>query len=530
MDIRDEIQERFKEEYKRVEIEDTDVAVIDVKHSEPLNRCWNQIINVGFIHDIINANNQYHITYLAKELGFKYARIWMLFNVKDLVSDGESFGHYNFDLIFEALDFLVNNGITPWIDFTNRPYANVKNADESMWYEDIRINFKDRTVWEDIYKQFFKNLVRRYGQKELSGWVFEMGLEGFHMDYDAFFLEDGFDFVDVYSYVQKAIKTAIPEAQVGYSAGAGFQDTETFGPVLKKLAQMEIPPDFVSFILFPYKSIVVSEEDGNDRPTFVRTKENEFEKPQLDKIYALMDDVGFDRSKVIIVEWNLTVSNSNFINDSNFRGCVLTATVVRLLKDIRAFGLWICSDWQCNSFSSRNIINGGGGLVTKDTIRKPIFFAIRMLNQLGNQVIARGSNYMVTKLTDDEYSIICFNPVVFNPSYFVKAENQANVEEVHAFFDYEHNKRLVLKLEGVSTNSWYYVKKRTVNRQHGSIIDEWDKFDNASDLARSDVKYLQEMCMPGLSRTTQQSKGNVLTLEIDMEAEEFCLIHVFPQS
>ncbi len=526
--IREEIKERFEEEYKRTEIEDTEVAVIDVKKSEPLNRCWNQIINVGFVHDITKANNQYHISYLAKELGFKFARIWMIFNAKTLVSDGQSIGDYNFDLIYEALDFLVNNGITPWLDFTNRPYANVKNSDESMWYEDIRIHFKDRRVWEDLYRQFFVGLVRRYGQKELSGWVFEMGLEGFHSDYDNFYVEGGFGFVDVYGFVQKAIKRAIPEAQVGYSAGAGFQDPETFAPVLKKLSELDMQPDFVTFILFPYKSIKVQEGDYL-RPTFVRTNENEFEKSQLDKIYEMMDTAGLAREKVVISEWNLTVSNSNFINDSNFRGCVLVATVVRLLKDIRAFGLWICSDWQCNSFISRNIINGGGGLLTKDTIRKPIFYAIRMLNSLGNQEIERGPNYMVTRLTDDEYAIVCFNPVVFNPSYFVKAEDQANVEEVHSFFDYEHNKRIVLKLEGVSTNSWYYVKKRTVNRQHGSIIDEWAKFDNASDLARSDVKYLQEMCVPGLTRTKHQSKGNVLTLEVDLEAEEFCMLHVFPQ-
>ena len=527
--IKDEIKEKYKTDNKGDNVASTDVEVIDVKKSSKLNRCWNQIINVGFIHDISNANNQYHISYLVKNLGFKYARIWMIFNQKTLVSDGKTIGNYNFDVIYEALDFLVATGVTPWLDFTNRPYANVKNADESIWYEDIRIQFEDKKVWEDLYKQFFTGLVRRYGQKELSGWRFELGFEGFHLDYDDFYYADGHDFVDVYHFVHKTIKKAIPEATIGYAAGAGFQEPTAFEPVIQKLADLDIKPDFISFILFPYKTVTMTEEDGRQRPSYVRTKDNEFERPQLEMIYQMMDNAGFSRDQIVISEWNLTVSNSNFINDSNFRGCVLVATVVRLFENLKTMGLWICSDWQCNSFASRNIINGGGGLLTKDTIRKPIYYAVRMLNHLGNEVVARGNNYIVTRLTDDEYSIVCFNPVVFNPSYFVKAENQANVEEVHSFFDYDHNKRVVLKLEGVSTNSWYYVKKRTINRQHGSIIDEWAKFDNASDLARNDVKYLQEMCVPSLTRTKHQSQGNVLTIEVDMEAEEFCMLHVFPQ-
>ncbi len=526
--IKKEIESRYKTDYNRPEIADSDIAVIDVSRGRDINRCWNQIINVGFIHDILNANNQYHITYLRRQLGFRYARIWMLFNNKTLVSDGESVGDYNFDLIYKALDFLVNNGVVPWLDFSTRPYTNIRNTGEAVWVEDIRIQFKDRKVWEELYRQFLKGLVRRYGLKELSEWVFELGPEDFHMNNDSIYLEDGTDFADVFVFIQSIVKKNIPDARMGYSAGAGFQNPDALLPVIKKLSESDTPPDFVSFILFPYKSAKIDSENGSVM-TRVRTKENKFEGPQLEKIYELMEDAGFGRDKVVISEWNLTVSNCNFINDSNFRGCVFAATMAIVVEDIKEFGLWICSDWQCTSFSSRNLINGGGGLLTKDTIRKPIYYAVRMLNHLGNRMLARGENFIATKLADDEYSIMCFNPVVFNPSYFIKAEDQANVEEVHSFFDYEHNKRLTLKLEGVGTNCWYYVKKRTVNREHGSIIDEWAKFDNASDLERNDVKYLQELCVPGLTRTRQQSQGNVLTLEVDLEAEEFCLIHVFPQ-
>lgn len=529
--IDDDIKAQIQSEYKRnIEVKSAESKVettIDVRKTTGFVRNWNKLVNVGFVHDILKANNQYHIQYLAKELDLMYARVWMVFNTKTMVSDGKTIGDYNFDMIFEALDFLVDNKIKPWLDFTNRPYANVTNPAESEWFEDIRIDYKDKRVWEELYHTFFKLLVRRYGEKEISTWRFEIGLEGFHDDYDAFYLGDVYDFIDVFNFVSKSIKEIVPEACVGYSQGAAIDYPAELEPILRRLNASEYPPDFISAILFPYIPKHVKTLNG-EKAQFVRSKDRDFEGTEINRIYDMFDKVGIPRNKLTISEWNLTCSNRNYLNDSCFRGCVFLRTVVKFAFGVDALGLWIASDWQCNSFSARSIINGGGGLLSKDSIRKPIFFAIKMLNHLGSQVIARGENFIATKAGTDEYQIMCFNPVWFSSGYFIDAENQATVDEAKAYFDLEESKKVIIKLEGVSENAGYYVKRRRVNSKYGSIIDEWDKFDNDSKLERTDVKYLQEMCVPNLSRTRVNSKGNVLTIELDMLAEEFCALHIFP--
>ena len=530
--VDEDIREKIETEYKRADDDSKPEALvdafIDVKKSEDLKRNWNRLVNVGFIHDILRANNQYHIQYLAKEIGFTYARIWMIFNTKTMVSDGVTVGDYNFDMIFEALDFLVENRITPWLDFTNRPYANVTNPEESAWFEDIRIKYKDERVWENLYKQFFKALIRRYGEKEISYWRFEIGLEGFHSNYDDFYVDGGYDFVDVYSFIAETVKTLAPNAKVGYSAGASVEASKEFEAVLTKLTQQKYAPDFISTIVFPYVPKPITGLDGG-KAAFVRSQDKEFEGSEIDLIYRSFDKLNIDRSKLVVAEWNLTCSNRNYLNDSAFRGCMLIRNIVKYAKDIDVWGLWIATDWQCNSYAARNIINGGGGLVSKDTIRKPIFYAIKMLNHLGTKVIARGDNYMVTRVADDEYQIICFNLVWYNSSYFIDAENQATVEEAKSYFDTKDHKKLVIKLAGVSENAGYVVKRRSVNANHGSIIDEWSKFNNDSKLERSEIKYIQEICLPELSRSHIRSRGELLTIEVDLEAEEFCVLHVFPE-
>ncbi len=531
-DVDEEIKEKIQSEFKQVSdevIQETQgEALVNVKESTELKRSWNKLVNVGFVHDILRANNQYHIQYLARELGFKYARIWMIFNNKNMVSDGETIGNYNFDMIFEALDFLVENRIKPWLDFTNRPYANVKNPEESTWLEDIRIHFKDKRVWADMYKQFFKQLIRRYGEREISTWRYEIGIEGFHSDYDDFYVVEGYDFVDVFEFFAKTIKDLAPDAIVGYSAGASVENQKFFDSTITQLNNCAYVPDFISIILFPYIPKPITTIDGG-QAGFVRSKDQEFEGSELKLAYEAFERLGVPVDKLVISEWNLTCSNQNFMNDSCFRACLLIRDIVKYASLIDIWGLWIASDWQCNSFASRSVINGGGGLVSKDTIRKPIFYAIKMLNYLGTKVIARGDNYMVTRVADDEYQIICFNTVWYNSSYFIDAENQATVEDVKPYFDMKDDKKLIIKLEGVSENSGYYVKRRSVNRDHGSIIDEWDKFGNDSRLDRVDIKYLQEICVPEHSRAHIKSKGNVLTLEVNLQAEEFCVLHVFPE-
>ncbi len=527
-DIKAKIEEEFKHEIESKKADSTIEVVANVKETTELKRSWNKLVNVGFIHDVLRANTQYHIQYLAKEVGFTYARIWMVFNSKTMVSDGKTVGDYNFDMIFEALDFLVENRIKPWLDFTNRPYANVTNPEESAWFEDIRIQFKDQRVWENLYKQFFKSLIRRYGEKELATWRFEIGLEGFHNDYDTYFLNGGFDFSDVFSYVSRTIKELVPDAQVGFSSGAGIQETKDFEFILRNLFVQEYKPDFISHIIFPYIPKPFTAIDGK-QANFVRSQDRDFEGSEIARIYELYDKLEIPREKLVVSEWNLTCSNQNYLNDSCFRGCVLIRSIVNFAQNIDVWGMWIASDWQCNSYAARNVINGGSGILSKDSIRKPIYFALKMLNAMGTKVIARGENYMVTKVADDEYQIICFNTVWYNSGYFIDAENQATVEDAKAYFDMHDDKKLIIKLEGVSENSGYYVKRRGVNRDHGSIIDEWAKFDNDSRLERADIKYLQEMCVPDLSRSRVKSKGDVLTLEIDLQAQEFCALHVFPE-
>lgn len=522
-----DIQERYEYAQRRPQEINEVFEVVDVRKGRPIKQNWNKLINVGFVQDLLSANIQYHVKYLATELRYEYGRIWMPFNARTMVTDGVTVGRYNFDTVFRALDFMVENHIKPWIDFTNRPYTNAKSSSESVWFENLNIKFETREVWAELYKAFFKSIVNRYGMHEVKQWKFELGPEVFHKSYDADYAQDGFSIKDVYEYLYVTAKHYIPECEVGYNAAAGFGLDAALDKEIVEVGQSDFKPDFYSFILFPYTNSVDFDSIYGSK-NFVRSMDNEFEKHKIEEIQTNLVQAGLGDVKIYISEWNITVSNSNYLNDSVFRAAVFIRNAIRYAQDIDVFGLWMASDWSVNSFSSRNIINGCGGIVTKDTIRKPIYYAVRFLNHLGDEVIEIGENYVVTKIGDDEYQVLFFNPEFYNANYFVSAESQDKVDETRSYFDMSNKRKIGLELKGVSENSWYYVKKRDVNSENASVMDEWGRFDYDTNLTRVDIKYLQEMCVPNYTRSKVQSKNGVLRLDVELEPEEFCALHVFP--
>jgi AraC-like DNA-binding protein/mannose-6-phosphate isomerase-like protein (cupin superfamily) len=248
---------------------------LDVRNSEEYRQNWNQVINIGSIHSLTMANVQFHLEYLVRELGFTYARIWSIFSKQMMICDGKTIGRYNFDAIDVVMDFLVQHHIHVWLDFTRRPNANVKAADDVLWYETDDVDFASRRAWEALFESFLKHVLARYGKEEVENWYFEIGDEMFHPEISRYYQDPEYSFSNVYQFVYRTLREMIPHAQIGISVAPAGMETSKI-ELLKKCAQVGCQPDFVSFIMFPY--VPHFGEDRKLQKSFVRS---------TDKNYAL---------------------------------------------------------------------------------------------------------------------------------------------------------------------------------------------------------------------------------------------------
>ena len=124
------------------------LVISDLSNSSPvtLHKIWGKVINIGEVHDLTKANIQKHCLYLRDHLHFQYVRIWNVFSRKLMLTDGKTAGRYNFSLLDQVLEILLENRLKPFLDFGRRPSMAMNADGRIVYYEDIYTNFDSREL------------------------------------------------------------------------------------------------------------------------------------------------------------------------------------------------------------------------------------------------------------------------------------------------------------------------------------------------------------------------------------------------
>ena len=371
---------------------------------------------------------------------------------------------------------------------------------------------------------FLGHIVERYGQEEVSGWIFELDRDCIHEE-KLLYHDEKYDFFEAWIYLYHCVRSRIPEAKIGGISGIILKDWKFLSRFLERCTAENAKPDFASFIVFPYE---VYQSDGEH--IVRKVSQNEYnEENQIREIKRLMQQTGLEGVPIYITECNNTISNRNYLNDSCFRAAYLVKKIGAVADQVEMIGIMSGTDWVSSHMDTVGIINGGIGLLTKDTIRKPAYFAVDFLNQLGDYLLDKGDNYIATRKESGDIYILCFYYSWFRRSYFLQEED-VDLRKCSAMvFEDEKPIHLDFHLENLKESGEYYLKKRTLNRQNGSILNEWGKFQYDIRLTRQDVKYLQGISFPTLSQSkkTVINGDNTLDMKIVLEPHEISLIHIF---
>ena len=507
----------------------TGVVDLDRLESRKYEKSWNRIMNIGPMSDIIKANVQYHVLFLNEHLHYKYFRIWSIFSRKMMLFDGESIGVYNYDMVDQVLDFFVQHHINPYLDFGRRPDMAVSSGGKTVYYNEEYIPFKSREAWESLVEDFITHVVARYGQGVVSSWIFELTRDGGHeYRHKGYGLYEGdYDFFEAFRFFYNAIKTRVPEAECGGIGSIIDFDREFLGNFWTKCREAEIKPDFLSFFLFPYDNSEFGAANDKNR---ILSGDRDFDAKQVTDIRDLIRLNGLSDTKLYISEWNNSISNRNYANDSCFRAAYIVHTLAAVASEVDSISIMCGTDWVSSYMDTVGIANGGIGILTKDTIRKPAYYAIDFLNQLGEYIIDKSENYIVTKKENGDLYILCFNYTWFRKNYLMQDENIDIRRQDASIFEDNEPLNLKLKLKNLGGAGEYRVKRRTLNNFYGSILNEWRKFQYSTRLTRQDVKYLEAISMPNLSQSIHnlESADDTLELDLRLEPHEVDIIHIFP--
>lgn len=491
----------------RKEIPNQNYYEIDYRQNEKKQTLPAHLINLGSAADLLQSDYRKQIRFLKKELDFQYGRIWNIF-VEEMNVDVTRIKDVNFDRIDSILDFLLELEIKPFFELSykiRRIYKNVKLSETPLLSKPSYEIVNDD--WKNLLSVFIEHAERRYGHKEISQWHFELTRDEKDLD----------EYIAQYQTTYKILKNNNKEIKVG---GAGFKynfDKIPFEEELAYFEKKQLKFDFLSFMSFPYERTDESQRHSK------RVTDPNFLKNMLAAIHSTKYETCYSETPVYMTEWGNTISSRNRINDTVYKGSYIIKELLEMIGKVDLIGYWISSDLYSNFVDSKQLLNGGSGILNKNGIPKPFFFAIKFLMSMSKSVVFIKEDCLVSMLNGSRIQILLHNAKLFNYRYFLIPENEITYSEIAEMFVETEKRTMLLKLLNLPQKNWQ-IKVNEISEEHGNLLKEWENIGFGSDLGREEIAYLNRITIPKLTFSDESSSE--ITLKRELTPNEFCLIEI----
>ena len=493
-----------------------ETAEYDVKHYELLRTFWNDMINVGAAEDLLDSGVREHVVLLKEALQFQYVRFWRIFSEEMLLNVYGREECHNFSRLDSILDFLLQNGLKPHIELGMKPKRVMSSVQNVIVQGAGQDGIPSLERWRDTLHRLMKHLLHRYGSSEVKAWRMELWFVEELMNQGGN-LQQYFELFDATAEI---IHQYSRELLVG---GCGFRVDmwEQGGIEMMSLwRKRPIQPDFLSFLYYGYERGEVAQDMYSKRIT-----DNEGVLHWVQDMKNALEEIGYGGMPVYCTEWNLTISDRNYINDTCFKGAYIVKNYIDAYGKIDNMAYFLGSDRISEYYDSSDMLFGGMGILSRDGVMKPAAFAFDFLNRQFPYFVGKGENYMITTDAMGVYGIVCHNQKKLNYNYYLSREDQVDRGNIWKYFE----DRTVLEQEILLTNvepGVYQMKTYRINEKNGSVLELWADMDFEKEITRNDIRYFRKICEPKLTIHKQEAQNGALKIKIRMEPNEIAFIRI----
>jgi xylan 1,4-beta-xylosidase len=262
---------------------------------------------------------------------------------------------YDFDRADAALERLLETGLRPVVELSFMPRDLALHPDRTVFdYRGIISPPRDMDRWSELVTAFVRHLEERFGRDEVRSWPFEVWNEA---NLRVFWAADEAAYFDLYDATARAVKAADPELRVGgpSTAAVGWVDD-----LLEHAAAADVPVDFVTTHTYGLPPLDL-------RPITARAG-----RPEL---------------PIYWTEWGISPTHGSPINDSVWGAPIVCAGMRSAAGRLDALAYWVASDHFVELGEPERLFHGGFGLLTVGNLRKPRYWALRVLELLGDEEI-----------------------------------------------------------------------------------------------------------------------------------------------
>jgi xylan 1,4-beta-xylosidase len=361
---------------------------------------WKKSIGSGHAYLALRNDWQSHLKIVRNELDIEYVRFHGILddeifqlkrnsNTKELI--------YNFTLVDNIYDYITSIGMKPFVELSFMPTVLASGTATWMAYHANITPPKNMTEWSEMIKTFTNHLQNRYGQDEVSKWYFEIWNEPnteSRLDCvlplppklcmgNGFWAGTQSQYFDFYAATASAIKKINNLYRVGGPSTGGGGWIEDF---ISFINSNNIPCDFISTHHYPSLEIpdTITKDVNNDAiainhtlPLIISEFNTGLEGP-IPGVKALINN-----------------------DDSEYASSFLIRTIGRtVIKGADILSYWTFSDVFDEITLSTIPFHDGYGLLTMDSIRKPVYNAFKILSSAGVYLLPMTSSIDETSPCD----------------------------------------------------------------------------------------------------------------------------------
>ena len=480
----------------------------------PVDRFFDLSVGADYPGTTGRAENLAQMKIAVDELGFRYVRFHDIFHdVYGTVRQVDGRTVYDFSGIDKLYDALLARGIKPFIELGFSPSV-MTTSKLTIFYWKGNTSHPQPGPWAELIDAFARHLIQRYGAEEVRQWPFEVwnepNLDGFweRADQKAYF--------ELYANTARALKKVDTALKLGGPSTAGA----AWVPELLAYAKAnDVPVDFVTTHTYGVEEGFLDEYGQSDRKL----------SPNPDSIIGDVRRVrkeieasAFPGLPLYITEWSTSYNPRDKVHDSYISAPWILTKLRGTRGYAQAMSYWVYSDLFEEPVPPSAPFHGGFGLMTREGVRKPSWFAYKYLNALSGKDIPSTDEAVLAAANGKKTAVLVWDwqnreQPTSNGVYFGKPIPATASRPVQ------------LNLRGVAPGS-YQVQVRRTGYKANDAYTAYLEMGSPKELNADQLQKLQGLTTdkPEVDRQVRVGPDGQLQWKLPMRSNDIVLVTLEP--
>ena len=372
-----------------------------------LGGAWRECVGTGRFDLALRRDYQDSLALVQREIGFRHIRGHGLLSdgvgvYRPYEHGGEHRVRYAFTYVDQVVDAYLALGIAPFLELGFMPAALASGTQTVFWWGGNVTPPRTYDGWAALVRAVVSHLVDRYGLDQVRGWPIEVwnepNLKEFWQDAD----RDAYH--RLYEVTAHAVKEVDAALQVGGPALAPG-DTDWLERFAQFVLARGVPVDFIS--RHAYTSGPAQHVPFGVHQTLGPASRllEQFADPR-----RRLHGTPLAELPVHITEFNSSYRPDNPIHDTAWHAAYLAPVLAAGGDLVDSFSYWTFCDVFEEVGIPTSLFHGGFGLLTHRQIKKPTFHVYAFLARMGDEVLARGPDHLVTRDGDGRVAVLAWTP------------------------------------------------------------------------------------------------------------------------